>query len=155
MFHVRAEMHLEAPQADVWDVLADFGGHYQYNPYVKHSSIINHIPVGVGAEREMQLYDGSVMLQRIMDFDPPKSMAIEIVESDLLIRHYVVQMSVQPVDASVSTLACRVSYMPPFGALGSPLGLIFKPVVLSRVNHVLQGIAHYVRTREPIGNRIP
>ena len=155
MFHVEAELHLDAPHADVWQVVSDFGGHYLYNPYVRHSVTINDIPVGVGAEREVYLYDGSLMLQRIVDFDPAGSMAIEIVESDLLIRHYLLQMSVQAADDNASTLACRVSYLPPFGILGSPLALILKPVILSRVSHMLQGVAHYVRTREPIGNRVP
>jgi hypothetical protein len=43
-----------------------------------------------------------------------------------------------------------ISYAAPFGIVGYPVGLLFKPILISRVNHVLKGVERHVTTRETV-----
>ena len=155
MFHIHAEHALNAPQPVVWDVMNDFGSHYRYNPFVQNSEITNDIHTGLGAERSLQLYDGSTMRQRIVSYEAGRSMVIDVVESELLIRHFIIELSVEGQTADTCKLIYDISYAAPFGIVGYPFGLLFKPILISRVNHVLKGVERYVTTREPQTDIIP
>lgn len=154
MFHIHTEHALKAPQSEVWEVMNDFGSHYRYNPFVEHSEITNDIPFGLGAERTLRLYDGSTMRQRILDYEVGRSMVIDIVESELLIRHFVIQVRIEPETEGTCKLIYDISYSAPFGVVGYPVGLFFKPILMSRFNHLLKGLERYVTTREPVGNKV-
>ncbi len=150
MFHIHAEHALNAPRPVVWDVMNDFGSHYRYNPFVQHSEIINDVPTGLGAERALQLYDGSTMRQRIVDYEAGRSMVVDVVESELLIRHFIIELSVEEKTEGTCKLIYDISYAAPFGIVGYPVGLLFKPILMSRINHVLKGLERYVLTREAV-----
>jgi len=154
MFHIHAEHALNAPQSQVWDVMNDFGSHYRYSPFVEHSEVINDIRFGLGAERMLRLYDGSTMRQRITDYDPGRSMVIDVVESELLIRHFIIQVSVEPKTEDTCSLNYDIFYSAPFGVVGYPIGLLYKPILTSRFNHVLKGLERYVTTREPVAGKV-
>ena len=38
--------------------------------------------------------------------------------------------------------------------IGYPVGLLYKPILISRFNHVLKGIERYVRTRESVRDTV-
>jgi hypothetical protein len=151
MFTVHAEHHLRAPGPEVWEILQDFGGHHRFNPFIERSRITNGIPVGLGAEREVVLYDGAVMRQRIVDYQPGQSMIIEVIETDQWVRHYLIEISVRTETTDSCVLSYRVSYKAPFGVLGFPVGLFYKVVLKSRYNHVLRGLERYVRVHQAPG----
>ncbi len=147
MFTVNAEHHVRAPAPHVWEAIDDFGAHHRFNPFIERSRITNGIVSGEGSEREISLYDGSIIRQRIVDYQPGRSMAIEVIESTHLIRHHLVEIVVLPVSEQACRLSYRASFRAPFGALGMPIGLLYKPVLLSRYGHVLRGLERYVRSR--------
>ncbi|MFU8815234.1 MAG: SRPBCC family protein [Pseudomonadales bacterium] len=149
MFTVCAEQRLRAPGPRVWEVVQDLGGHHRFNPLIESTIITNDVPVGEGAEREVRLYDGSSMCQRIVDYQPGRSMIIEVIESEHWVRHYVIEISVEPESEDSCVLAYRVSFQMPLGWLGYPLGLIYKPLLRSRYNHMLRGLERYVLTGQP------
>jgi len=153
MFSIRVEQQLRAPAAKVWEVVQDFGSHHRFNHLIEHARITNGIPLGPGSEREVKLYDGSLMRQRIIDFQPGQSMAIEVIETDHWIRHHLIEIAVQARKDDTCTLAYRVSYQAPFGVLGFPIGLFYKTVLRSRYNHVLRGVERYVNTG--LADRLP
>ncbi|MEQ8861466.1 MAG: SRPBCC family protein [Pseudomonadales bacterium] len=144
MFTLREEKALRVPGRDVWAVLDDFGAHHRFNPFIEQSSITNGVPVGEGAERVIRLYDGTVMRQRIVDYRPPVSMVIEVLETTQMIRHHLIEISVTHQGDDACQLAYTVSFQVPLGILGYPLGLYQKVVLRSRYAHVLRGLERYV-----------
>lgn len=152
MFTIREERCLKVPGQDVWEVLDDFGAHHQFNPFIEESRITNGVPVGEGAERLISLYDGAQMRQRIIDYQPPRSMVIEVVESSEAIRHHLVEISVAPQTAETCVLAYTVSFKAPFGALGYALGLYQKLVLRSRYALVLRGLERYVASLDDVSS---
>lgn len=144
MFTVEVEKHLRVPSEDVWEVIDDFGAHHRFNPFIERSRITNGVPMGEGAERVIDLYDGSVLRQRIVDYRPAQGMVIEVVESNQLVRHHLVEISVEPVGEDACRLAYRVTFKVPLGPLGYPVGVFHKAVLRSRYALVLRGIERYV-----------
>jgi uncharacterized protein YndB with AHSA1/START domain len=148
VFTVEVERLLRAPLSSVWDAVKDFGQHHRFNPFIEHSRITNDIPTGEGAEREVRLYDGTVMLQRVVDYQPGESMVIEVIETTHWIRHHLIEVWVQEADSEASCiLACRISFRPPWGPLGLPVGWVYKKVLQSRYNHVLRGLEAFARAQ--------
>lgn len=148
MFTIRQEKRLAFPSADVWAAMDDFGAHQRFNPFIERSRITNGVPSGEGAERVIELYDGTVMRQRIVDYRPPRSMVIEVVETTQVIRHHLIEISVSPQGDGACVLAYTVSFRVPLGPLGYPLGVYQKAVLRSRYAHVLRGLERFLTTAE-------
>ncbi len=144
MLTVEVEKRLLVPGPDVWEVIDDFGSHHNFNPFIERCAITNGVPMGEGAERVVDLYDGSVLRQRIVDYRPGRGMVIEVVESSQLVRHHLVEIAVDPEDDRSCRLGYRVTFRSPLGALGYPIGLYHKAVLRSRYALVLRGIERYV-----------
>jgi uncharacterized protein YndB with AHSA1/START domain len=146
MFTIDVKRHVRAPRPTVWDAVSDFGQHHRFNPFIERSKITNDIPIGEGAEREVHLYDGTVMRQRVVDYQPGDSMVIEVIETTHWIRHHLIQIDLRPGETEQScTLACRISFQPPLGLLGWPIGWVYKVILRSRYNHVLRGLEQFAR----------
>ena len=153
MFQIDSTHRLNAPQPKVWEILNDFGSHYQFNPYVEKSEITNGVFSGLGAERRLRMYDGSHMVQRIRDYQPASSMVIEVIESDLLIRHFIIQVSVDAEESDTSLVKYRLNYEAPLSVIGYPIGLVYRPILLSRMNTVMRGFEQLIRTGQPVRDR--
>ncbi len=61
----------------VWDVLADFSTISQWAGFVDHSSMLQGGPLEVGSTRRIQA-GRLVVLERLIEFDPPTSLEYEI-----------------------------------------------------------------------------
>ena len=152
---LRIESDLKAPGRRVWNVLNDFGGHYKFNPLIELSPITNGIEHGLGAEREVQLYDGSSMLQTILDFVEGESMLIGFTETNLPITHATAKFTVEPPDREFCHVRIDVSFEPKLGMVGALIGSIFKPVIRYRYNLVLRGLEYFVRTDSLVRDEVP
>jgi uncharacterized protein YndB with AHSA1/START domain len=145
VFTVSAEQRMDVPAESVWRLVDDFGAHHRFNPFIETCRITNDIPTGEGAEREICLYDGSVIRQRIVDHQPQRSMVIEVIDANPLLRHHVVEISVTPGLETSCRLAYRVSFRPPFGPLGIPIAVVSKILLRIRYNQLVRGMETYVR----------
>jgi hypothetical protein len=150
-FTVRSESKFEAPGEQVWRVLKDFGGHYQFASLMEVAPIDNGVTEGLGAERELRLYDGTVIRQRILDLEEGRSMLIEIVESSLPIESAVIRIDLGPSDAQICFVAFEITYEPKYGVVGGVVGPLYKPILLSQHNLILRGLEHFVATGKPLG----
>lgn len=145
VFTVYAEQHMAVPAELVWDVVDDFGAHHRFNPFIESCRITNGVPTGEGAEREIHLYDGSIMRQRIIDYEPMRSMVMEVIHADPVRHHHLVEISVTPDSPSSCVLAYKVSFKGPFGPFGFPVALLNKILLRSRYRHLLRGVESYIR----------
>ena len=68
MAHFSTEVHIAAPKKKVWDVLADFGGIYKWNPGVSHSYSTSDNSHGEGATRHCDLSQGRYLKERTVDW---------------------------------------------------------------------------------------
>ena len=151
---VRIDSDFDLPGHEVWQVLKDFGGHYMFNPLIEVSPITNGITEGLGAEREIVMYDGSRMLQKVLDYEEARSMLVGFLETDLPIRMGTARFAIDPVDQPFCNLSIEVTYEPKLGLVGGMLGWLYKPVVRYRYAMILRGLKHFVRTGREAGQPI-
>lgn len=151
---VNISTRLNVPGADVWRVLGDFGSHYQFNPLIKVSPITNGIESGLGAERRVTMYDGSQMVQRILEYQEGQYMLIGFIETDLPIVSGTARFSIDPPDQPHCVVRVEVNYQPKYGAIGKVLGYFYKPVIRYRYNLVIRGLRYFVSTKQQVGSDV-
>lgn len=142
--HVETELDVSA--AVVWDVLNDFGNYYQLHPLIKLSPITNGIHTGLGAEREVILFDGTSIRQTILDIVEGESMLLGFTESDLPIKHATAKIAIEPPDQTFCRISIDITYEPKYGLVGYMYG----PTLRNRANLMLRGLKHYVNTGEAL-----
>ena len=152
---LRIESDMCEPGKDVWRVLKDFGGHYRFNPLIELSPITNGIAEGLGAEREVQLYDGSSILQTILDFKEGESILIGFTETSLPIKNATAKFTLTPPDREFCRVFVDLAYEPKLGVVGGLLGTFYKPVLRNRYNLVLRGLRHFVHTGQTVCDSVP
>ncbi len=149
------EADLNVPGSDAWQILKDFGGHYQFNPLIKLSPITNGISNGLGAEREVILYDGSSIRQTILDMEEGVSMLIGFTETDLPIKKATARFTIEPPDQAFCRVSIEITYEPKFGFVGGVLGMLYQPTIRNRYNIVLRGLKHFAATGQAIDVELP
>lgn len=77
-------VHIDAPTAHVWEILADFGAVYRFNPSVRSSHSTSEASTGTGATRHCDLAPMGSVEERIIDWNEGTSCTIEIFESSRL-----------------------------------------------------------------------
>ena len=149
-----ASKRITAAAGDVWRVLEDFGGFQRVSPLLECSPVINGVAHGVGAERECQFYDGSMIREKIVAIRAGQSMELAITGSSLPIHDGQVLVSVLQEDQEHARVTFDATITLKFGLLGRLLGAtIMQPVVRSQFHLVLRGIATYLATGETVGRR--
>lgn len=76
-----ATTHINAPVDRVWEIMADFGAVYVYNPSVSTSVSTNDIIKGVGATRHCDLSPMGSVEEKIIDWNEGSGYTIEIYDS--------------------------------------------------------------------------
>ena len=91
MVEVYRSAVLNAPIADVWDILRDFNGHESWHPAVAESRIEEGAPGDrIGAVRDFRLRDGSRIREQLLALsDVETSFTYCILEAPVPLRNYV------------------------------------------------------------------
>jgi len=145
------ETRIEAPVDRVWDVLADFGGTWRWNPNVTESHSTSEANSGLGAERHCDLaFAGAKVEERIVDWHDGRSYDVEIVDGSRTppmnkpIAHFEVEA-----DGDTTIVRASMQYEMKYGPLGWAMDRImvrrkFGPLF----GQILAGLKHHVETGE-------
>ena len=144
------EAKIDAPGRRVWALLNDFERTHEFNPFVTISPVRTGDDGGLGAEREVLLYDGSVKHEYVLDVEKDRSILIAVSERNALIKAATARLTVEPPDQNISFLKIELTYEPRFGFLGKLLGLAYKPVLMSQYNHLIRGLNEYLSAHESV-----
>lgn len=153
-------IEIEAPRERVWEVLADIGSIYRWNPGVKASHATSEAPGGEGATRHCDLQrpggkDVGHLEERAFDWRDGAGYRIEITESNLPFRRAVVSF-----DVAEAPSGTRVEVSPEYELRFGPLGKLLDRVAVRRqyrkgMAAMLAGLKYYVETGEEVGDRPP
>lgn len=138
------DAELEIAGKHVWDLLIDFSADHQIDSFIKLCPISNGIESGLGAEHEVQLYDGSSIRQTILDYDEGRSLLVGFTQTDLPIKQGTARFVVDPPDQAFCRVSIEITYEPKFGLIGGMFGLCYEPMLRSRYYMVLRGLEKYV-----------
>ena len=149
------EVHINAPKEKVWELLADFGNIYLFNPGVPTSYLTSDQQHGVGTTRHCDVAGGPInasVEERIIAWNEGQSMQIEIYEGTGTppFKKAVATISVKD-DNGGTLVTGALEYSLKFGPIGY---LMDKLMVASQFGKawtgVLAGLKHYAETDQPV-----
>lgn len=155
MAHFSIEIQIAAPRQKVWDVLADLGGIYKWNPGVSHSYSSSDNSQGEGATRHCDLSQGGYLKERAVDWREGQGFKIDIFETNLPLKSNVVDFTVEgDVDGTIVTVA------PEYALKYGPIGWLLDQLWARRqfkkgMAELLAGLKYHVETGELVGDRVP
>lgn len=119
---IEVKRHIEAPQGDVWAVLADFPNIASWNTGVKKSFSTSDATEGVGAKRHCDLSPMGALEETIQVWEPEARLEISIDSAEGLPIHHGLAKFVLKPSESGTHVSVVYSYQPKFGFLGQIMG---------------------------------
>ena len=156
MAHFSTQIRINATKEKVWEVLADFGGIYRWNPGVRHSYSTSESNQGLLATRHCELLKGDDYLnERILEWRDGKSFKVDIYETNLPLHRNVVEFSIAA-DGSGTIVTAAPDYALKYGLLGR----LMNQIVVQRqfkkgMEDLLAGLKYHIETGELVGERVP
>jgi uncharacterized protein YndB with AHSA1/START domain len=153
MTTIKYEIKIDAPPAQVWQALADFGNIALYNPGVPKSYLTSAQGEGVGATRHCDLsFAGGSLEERIIDWQEGRSYTVEIYDGQKVppADYIHVTLAVQP-DGKGSRASTHMEYKLKYGVLGALMDrLMVNKGMSGGMQGLLAGLKHYCETGEPV-----
>ena len=150
------EIKINASQKEVWDILADFGGIYKFNPGVPSSHSTSPGNGGLGATRHCDLLPAGSVEERIIEWHEGRDYKIEIYagKGTPPFKTAVGHLSVQP-DGSGTQVRMHFEYRLKFGLVGKLMDqMLVKRQFSKAVPGILAGLKHYAETGELVNNNV-
>lgn len=153
-FSTRAR--IDAPKDRVWEVLADLGSIYKWNPGVTHSRSTSEAAGGEGATRHCDLTGSKNYLEeRAIDWREGEGYKIDIYESNLPIKRNVVAFELEA-DGDGTVVTVTPDYELKFGPIGALIDWLFAGRQLRNgMDNLLAGLKYHVETGEVVGEAVP
>jgi carbon monoxide dehydrogenase subunit G len=150
-------IRIDAPKQRVWDVLADFGGTYRYNPNVVTSFSTSEANSGLRAARHCDLtFGGASINELIVGWDEGNSYDIEIVDGKRIppFKKALATFEVaEDGDGTLVTMTLRHSMK--YGPIGSLMNrLVVDSQNTKALNLILAGLKHYIETGEEVAKGV-
>ena len=154
------QVKINAPKHKVWEVLADIGGIYKWNPGVVHSYSTSEENRGEGATRhcDLQTVGGKrfgYLEERTVDWREGEGYKIDIYGSNLPIKSNVIEFTVKAYgDGTIVSVSPE--YAIKYGLLGSLINRLFLQRKLQQaMEGLLAGLKYHVETGEIVETRLP
>lgn len=154
------QTRIDAPKEQVWNVLADVGSIYKWNPGVKHSYPTSEAHTGEGATRhcDLQRPGGKkigYLEERAFDWREGEGFKINIEQTNLPLKTNVVTFSISG-NGERTVVSVSPEYEVRYGVLGKALDALVGRRQFERgMENLLGGLKHYVEKGEEVGDRSP
>ena len=120
MGNFSANIKINAPQEQVWEVLSDLGSIYKWNPGVSHSYSTSDSGGGEGATRHCDIKTPlkGYLEERAFDWREGEGFKIDIYDTNFPLKRNVVQFSLRA-DGGNTIVEVSPEYQLKFGPLGA------------------------------------
>jgi uncharacterized protein YndB with AHSA1/START domain len=152
MNNVSATTIVHAPIARVWETIADVGTIAQWHPGVAKSPVLTPNHTGMGASRQVELYDGSTAVEQVTSLDEGRSLTVTMSEHTMPMSYAVVTFSVEADGNARTRVTMSMEYKMKFGPVGWMLNtLMLRGIMNKLLPSTLAGLNHHLVTGETIG----
>lgn len=149
---VLATRTIDLEQTQLWNILDDFGGIYRFHPAVERSPLLGRQRSGLGARRRCEFYDGSQVVEEIIDYQPGQQLTVDIVEGSLPLEQAQGTIALAPLQDGGTEVSFRIDYKPKYGPLGAVMdALVMRRSFRKLLARVLEGLETHARTGAVIG----
>lgn len=153
---VEVKMRVNFPAKKVWEVLGDFSSIERFSPNVKKSPILGEKSSGLGTKRKCDFYDGTSVIEEIIDYQDGKSFKVELTEFSMPLKSLYAEMKVEGVDANASDISMSMDFVVKGGPFGWLMGFfMIRPMMKGIIKKVLTGLAYNSATGKLVGEKLP
>ena len=154
--HVENIMRVNVPTTKIWEVLRDFSSIERFAPTIKTSPIVNDKSSGLGAKRLNTFYNGSSLIEEIVDYQEGKGFKVELTEYSLPLKSLNAEMKVEEIDANASNIYMSMDYVVKGGPAGWLMGFVMmRPMMKGIIKKTLTGLAYNSATGKLVGSKLP
>lgn len=146
---IEKEAVIDRTKAEVWEILADYGNIYRFNPNVKASHCTSDIANGLGATRQCELQPMGVVQERIIRWVEGRSYTVEIYEGEKVppFQQCIATLSVEREGDYQTRVRFVIQYDLKYGFLGKAMDKIMvKSQFTTAAEKLLAGLKSYAET---------
>ncbi len=118
------QISIRADKEHVWEVLADIGAIYRWNPGVVDSRLTSDGEVGLGSERYCGLGGKNYLNETVIEWKQGEGLTMRIMATNLPFKTADIRFSLEQQDAN-TFVTVSPSYILKFGLLGKLLDVAF------------------------------
>lgn len=111
---------------------------------------------GHGAKRKCNFYDGTSVVEEIIDFKDGESFVVEITEFSMPLKSLDAEITVKAISETSCEITIAMDFVVKGGPLGSLMGIIFVKLMMKKLTRkLLNGLAYYAATEKLVGSKLP
>lgn len=149
-------IHANLSSQKIWEVLSDFGKIHCFHPRVQKSVLISEKSWGLGAKRRCHFYDGTSVVEEIVQIEAQKSLRLKISEFSLPLKYLETKIWVKNEGVNKSQIGMSMNFVLKGGFLGLFSSYLFiRPQMHKMMRDILKGLAYYSLTGVVVGKRMP
>ena len=155
MSRFSTQVRIDASKEKVWEVLADLGGIYKWNPGVVHSHSPSDSTGGEGAMRHCDLQrKGDYLEERAFDWREGEGYTIDVYESSLPMKN-TVEFAIKP-EGGGTRVYVTVNYRLKYGPVGALLDVLFvRRPIQKGFDQLVAGLKYHFETGGPVDDKVP
>ena len=138
------EIKIDAPVDVVWEVLADYGAIYRWNPGVVASHVTTEEGTGVGACRHCDLGGRNYLDEEVIEWENSQRLTVRIVGTNLPFKSADIRFTLRP-ESGGTVVTVAPLYELKFGLLGKLLDRLYVHRTYEKgMKALLAGLKDYV-----------
>lgn len=153
---IEVTKRFNVPAEKVWAVLADWGHVDKWHFSVENSPVMNEKAFGLGAKRTCNFYDGTSVVEEIIEYQEGKSFIVAISEFSMPLKSMIAGTKVTVIDENSCDITIDMNFVVKGGPLGWLMGLILvKPMMKNVTKKLLNGLAYHAATEKLVTDKLP
>ena len=154
--HVENSIKVNLPAQKVWHILENFSSIENFATTIQTSPIVGDKKSGLGAKRRCHFYDGSSLVEEIIDFHEGQGYKMDLSEHSLPLKSMQAEMKVKQIDANTSEISMASDFVVKGGPIGWLMGsLLMRPMMKGVFKKVLSGLAYHTATGKVVDKKLP
>jgi hypothetical protein len=154
--HIEEKIRTNISARKVWEVLADFGNVDKWHFSVKKSPMMDGKPFGLGAKRTCRFYNGTSVVEEIIEYREGNNFVVEITEFSMPLKSIIAGTKVEAIDGNSCDITIDMDFVVKGGPLGWVMGIVIvKPTMKRLTKKLLTGLAYHAATKKIVGDKLP
>jgi ribosome-associated toxin RatA of RatAB toxin-antitoxin module len=137
--------------AKAWALISDVSTVQKWHPKVDTSPVLSESSVGIGATRRCNFYDGTSVVEEVVDQEPGKFLKVELSEFSMPLSSASAELGLRSLSSDRTEVSISMEYETKFGPIGWVMDAVMMKSMMGKVfEQVLDGLKHHLETDELI-----
>jgi hypothetical protein len=152
MNSLSASVDIPAPLAEVWEQVSHVGYVSKWHPKVENAPVLSASDVGVGATRRCEFYDGTSVVEKVVEVVEHSHVRLELSEFSMPFSRAEAVVRVEALSEGLTRVSLTMAYDLKYGPIGWLMNVaMIRPMMTGMLGTIVGGLSHHVQTGELIG----